>query len=116
MKKGKKDFLYNPTWRVSVYAISGIFMFCFKLFVLVCPKMERYITRFEAGENNPAAYISFSSGLIFTLAFLLLTYKQLSLNYETAISFTLLYVFVSLMGFISLIRFRDYQRENRQKR
>ena len=113
MGNNKKDFLYNPSWRISVYSIAGIFIFCFKIFVLMHPKMERHITMFETGQNSSAAVIGSMSSSLLTLVLIVFTYKNLSLSLGTILSFLMIYVLLSLTGYFSLLRFRDYQQENK---
>jgi hypothetical protein len=113
MRKEKKDFFYNPSWRVSVNIIAGLFLVCFKLFQLIWPKLESLVTQFEAGRNKPAAIIGFMSGAIITPVILLFPFKVLTWSFQALVTILIIYVLVSLMGYISLMRYRDYQQENR---
>jgi len=111
MGDSRKSFFYNPFFRVSVYAFAWIFLKCFKLLVLLNPKWGRTINRYDEGHATAPAIIGFSSGLILAGALFGSNYENINWNSGAVLVIPLVYILLGLMGWLSLVKFRDYERE-----
>ena len=114
MRKEKKDFFYNPSWRVFVYAISLTFLYCFRAIALIYPGLNRVAERYERGNKFSGAIIGFTSGLIPAVSLLLLTYRNIDWSFEKIITYFIVYILIGLMGWLSLIKSREYKLEKQQ--
>ena len=114
MRKEKKDFFYNPFWRVFVYAISLTFLFCFRTIALIYPGLNRVVERYEDGHRLSGVIIGFTSGLIPAAFLLLLTYKNIDWSFNNIVSYFIVYILIGLMGWLSLVKLREYDLEKQQ--
>lgn len=111
MSNDRKSFFYNPSFRVSVYMLAWTFLWCFKLITLLNPKWEKIINRYEEGHISSAAIIVFTSGLIIEIVFFLFTYSSINWSAGNALLLSLIYLLMGLMGWLSLVKFQDYEKE-----
>lgn len=115
MSHSKKDFFYNPSFRASVYMFAWVFLACFKVISLLNPKWKNIIHRYEEGSTTAPATIGFASGAIFATGLFLFTFKDINWNPGTALALPMVYLLMGLMGWLSLVKFRDYEREKHLK-
>ena len=114
MRNEKKDFFYNPFWRVFVYTISLTFLWCFRAIALTNPRLNRVVERYEDGHLISGAIIGFTSGLIPSVLLLLLTHKHVNWSFDKIITYLIAYLLIGLMGWLSLAKLRDYEQEKWQ--
>ncbi|MCW7753295.1 hypothetical protein OOT00_04760 [Desulfobotulus sp. H1] len=108
--KRRKDFLYNPIFRVSIYAMAWVFISCFKLIVLFPQNDNQILNGYRDGKHFPAFVIGFVSGFIIELIFLALVYNQMVWSFKTVGLLFFVYILIALTGVLSLIKFRDYEK------
>jgi len=72
---------------------------------------EKTIAKYEEGQSKPAAIIGFSSGLVFTVLFFVAAQHRINWTNENLMSLLVFYLLVSLMGWLSLVKFRYYEIE-----
>jgi hypothetical protein len=94
-----------------VYLFAWTFLGCFKLFTLLNPKWEKIIEKYEEGHVFSAATIGFASGLIFEIVFFLFTFRNIDWRADRVMLLPLIYLMIGLMGLLSLVKLRDYEKE-----
>jgi hypothetical protein len=116
MSDNRKDFFYNSNFRLIVYVNAWIFLQCFKIFTSLNPKWEEIVGKYEKGHAIAPAIIGFASGLIFEIVLFIFMYINLNWTLKNIIFLTLFYLLIGLMGWLSLVKFRDYEREKSLRR
>ena len=111
MNKGKKSFFYHPTYRANIYMFAWAFIWCFKLVGLLNQKCHGILEKAESGQSSAAAIIGFTSGLIFEFVLILFMYDKINWSIENITIFFFIYILLGLMGWISIIKLRDYELE-----
>lgn len=111
MGNTNKNFFYNPSFRVSVYILAWMFLTFFKLYVMVNPKWKKIVEDFERGHAKAPMIIGFASGLLFEIVFFLFMHNGINWNFSTILTLPLLYLLLGLMGWLSLVKYRDYEQE-----
>lgn len=107
----RKDFLYNPIFRVSIYAMALVFINCFKPIMCFSQSYKQILNGYRDGNLSSAFIIGFISGLIVELIILVLVYNQLIWNLKTVGLLFFVYILIALTGALSLIKYRDYESE-----
>ncbi len=111
MGNSKKSFFYNPSFRVLVYILAWVFLTCFNFYTLLNPKWKKIVRNYEDGHAKAPAIIGFASGLLFEIVFFLITHKGINLNLSTVLVLPLFYLSFGLIGWLSLVKYRDYEQE-----
>ena len=91
--------------------IAWAFIGCFKLIGLFNPKCRVIVENAENGQTSAAAIMGFTSALIFEFVFILLVHDKIIWNIEKIALFFVLYVLIGLIGWVSIIKLRDYELE-----
>ena len=102
-----KDFLYNPVFRVGVYFNAWLWLKFFMLIALFFPKLHSIIRDYNIGKNGSAAIIGFTSSIFYCGLLVILIYNEISFSYKLLIQCLILYFLTSLMGLLSLVKYRD---------
>ena len=79
--------------------------------MLFNPRWNRIFDRYQNGQAGAAAIIGFTSGLVFEIGIFLFAYQNIIWNFKKVIIFFLIYITISLMGWLSLVKLRDYELE-----
>jgi len=110
MSIDKKNFFHNPSWRLMVHILAWTFLKCFQFLALFNPKLKEMINKYQSGHATAPAIIGFASGLIFEILFVIIIHEGIYWSIETSLRLTLFYV-LGLMGWLSLVKEREYERE-----
>ena len=86
-------------------------MLTFKAVILAHPNWSDKIDSYEEGNNKAALFIGFVSGFLFNLIYFLFSYQERTWDIQMILYSILFYILSGLLGFLALIRFRDYQEE-----
>ncbi|MCP4748047.1 MAG: hypothetical protein GY874_18205 [Desulfobacteraceae bacterium] len=111
IKNNKKSFFYNPYFRMSVYIMAWASLSVFKLFTLFNPNLNRVIASYESGQFIAAAKIGFTSGLVLGFGFFLFCWKSIAWTKEAILLLPIIHILIGFLGWLSLIKYRDYERE-----
>ena len=111
MKDSRKSFFYNPSWRIGVYIYAWCYIQCFKLLSYVFPKLKRILKEYEYGSSLSAGIMDLLSGSVFWVILVFICYKNTSWSAERIIAVVLLLPILTLIGWLCLIRYRDYEIE-----
>lgn len=82
----------------------------FKPIMFFSQNCNQILNDYRNGKHIPAFIIGLISGRIIELIFSVLVYNQLVWNFKTVGLLFLVYVLIALMGALSLIKFRDYEK------
>ena len=111
MKDSRKSFFYNPSWRLGIYIYAWCYIWCFKLLSYVFPKLKGILKEYEYESKLSAGKMGLLSGSVFWTILVLILYKNTFWNGERIIAVVLLLPILALIGWLSLIKYRDYEIE-----
>ena len=111
MTNKKKDFFYNPVWRVGVYIIATFYLSIFKILATLIPKLKSNIDLYRDGQNGASVVIGFCSAIVLEIVFFLSVQKSVIWSLKTIAFLPMIYLAMGLVGWLSLTRMRDYEIE-----
>lgn len=92
-----------------VFILTGVYILTFKALSLAYPDWWDKIDSYEAGDNGSAMFIGFVSGFVFNVIYIIFSFHERIWNIEMIFYSALFYVLTGLLGFLALVKFRDYQ-------
>jgi|ERR1039457_821483 uncharacterized membrane protein YeaQ/YmgE (transglycosylase-associated protein family) len=107
----KKSFFYNPQFRMGVYLFGQPCLWIFQGLSLLIPKLDHVISEYDTGGN--LAPLSIGAVGAFVLEAILLQIGSFKPTFNSNdVGLVLgLYVTGTLVGWLSLIKMRDYENE-----
>jgi hypothetical protein len=107
----KKGFFYNPFWRMGVFMWGGVFFWIFRILAIPIPVLKKIIYQYESGSIWAPLIIGSIGAFILETAILLIGRPHLVWNLMDIYSVFGLYFAGTLVGWLSLVKMRDYKNE-----
>jgi hypothetical protein len=96
---------------MNVFVLGGLFLFIFRFLSIPIPGLQKIIDQYDAGSIWAPLIIGSIGALILATALLLLARSHLAWNSGDIYLVFGLYLAVALIGWLSLIKIREYTNE-----
>jgi hypothetical protein len=107
----KKSFFYNPQFRMGVYFFGLPCLWVFKGLSVLIPILDHVVSEYETGGNLAPLAIGGVGAFIWEAILLLIGSYKPTWNIHDVSLVLGLYATGTLVGWLSLIKMRDYDHE-----
>jgi hypothetical protein len=111
MKDSRKSFFYNSSFRVSIYLSAWVYLNCFKIIAIPISKLNNVIEEYGEGSSSAPAKIAIISGTAIWVIVSAFSNIYINWNFISIIQMVLLLIAIIFLGWLSLIKYRDYEIE-----
>jgi len=107
----KKNFFYNPQFRITAYIFGWIFLGIFSFLTLILPPLNKVVLQYRSGSKSAPFLVGCVGALIFVPPVLFASNTELTWSLPDLSIVVGLYVVLVLVGALSLDKMRYYDAE-----